>query len=227
MVTGENSKETLTRTAWTIDHDVEPIRIRDPLAEALAAVETEEPMLITYRDVVKAAGHTCPTSAGAFRIAQLGLDALYPDELPKRSDIEVAVGGRPDDQAHGVTGRLLSYITGAAGESGFGGLPGGFGDRRNTLTYEEDDDVDVTVGLKRTDADDVVTVTYHASELLEAAKQHLADGDPVSTYLRNRDDATPEEREAFAEAWHDRVRTVFTEDDVLFTVEEDDRLFDD
>lgn len=224
MARADNETAIPGRTPWKIDHDVDPIRIRDPLAEVLAAVKTEEPMVITYRDIVKAAGHTCPTSAGAFRIAQLGLDALYPAELPKRSDIEIVVGGQPTDQAHGVTGRLLSYITGAADESGFSGLPGGFGGRRNALTYAEDDKVDVTVGLRRTDTGDTVTVSFHAGEVLEAAKQHLSEDDPDTTYLRNREDATAEEREAFAEAWHDRVRVVLT-DDTLFTVEDDDRLF--
>lgn len=218
--------QTLTHTQWTIDHEVELIRIRDPLAEALAAVEPPSPFVITYHDVVKAAGHTCPTSAGAYRIAQLGLDDLYPDDLPKRGEIELAVGGQPDDQAHGVTGRLLSYITGAADESGFGGLPGGFGARRNTLTYAADDDPDVTIGLKRTDTDAAVTVSFHAGDVLKATKQHLSEDDPVSTYLQSREEASSEERAAFARAWHDRVETVLTDDD-LFTVEADDRLFDD
>lgn len=213
------------QTPWTIDHHVEPIRIRDPLAEALAAVDRGAPLVITYRDVVKAAGHTCPTSAGAFRIAQLGLDALYPDATPARGEIEVAVGGPPTDQAHGVTGRLVSYITGAADESGFGGLPGGFGDRRHDLAYAPDDDPDVTVALRRTDTGDAITVTYHAGDLLQAAKQQLADDDPVSTYLQNRSTATDAERDAFADAWHARVETTLT-DDAYFTVEDSATLFE-
>lgn len=226
MSTTNCESPTDVQTAWTIDHDVEPIRIRDPLAEALAAVDHEEPLVITYHDVVKAAGHTCPTSAGAFRMAQLGLDALYPDDLPRRADVEVVVGGPADDQAHGVTARLLSYITGAAEANGFGGLPGGFGDRREMLAYREDDVEGVTAGFKRTDTGATVTVTYHAGELLQAAKDHLADDDPVSAYLQNREAATEEERVAFAEAWHDRVDRALYEDD-WYTVEEDDRLFTD
>ena len=55
-----------------VEYDAEPIRIRDPVAEALGVLEDGDPFVITYEDVVKAAGHSCPTASGAFRIAQLG-----------------------------------------------------------------------------------------------------------------------------------------------------------
>lgn len=122
-------RSTDTETNWRIDHgDVEPIRIRDPVAEALGVLAPGDPFVLTYRDVVQAAGHSCPTAAGAYRIAQVGLDALYAGDLPVRSQVEVLVGGPEDDTQHGVTGRLLSYATGAAGDDGFGGLAGGTAD---------------------------------------------------------------------------------------------------
>lgn len=65
--------------------DSEPTRIRDPVAEALTVLDAGEPFVISYADVVKGAGHSCPTASGAYRIVQLGLEALYPDEeLPVR-----------------------------------------------------------------------------------------------------------------------------------------------
>ncbi|MFB6201384.1 MAG: hypothetical protein ABEI98_05175, partial [Halorhabdus sp.] len=57
-----------------VEYDVEPIRIRDPVAEALTVVEPGEPFVVTYEDVVMTAGHSCPTASGAYRIAQVGLD---------------------------------------------------------------------------------------------------------------------------------------------------------
>jgi len=42
------------RTNWTVDYtDIEPIRLRDPVAEALAVLEPGDPFVVTYRDVVK------------------------------------------------------------------------------------------------------------------------------------------------------------------------------
>lgn len=78
------------QTNWNVEYDtVEPIRLRDPVAEALAVLEPGDPFVISYADVVKAAGHSCPTAAGGFRITQIGLAAFYPEETPARGGIEV------------------------------------------------------------------------------------------------------------------------------------------
>ncbi|SER40560.1 FmdE family protein [Natrinema salaciae] len=202
------------QTNWSIDYEaIDPIRIRDPVAEALAVLEPGEPFVISYADVVTAAGHSCPTAAGAYRITQLGLEALYPGtELPVRSDIVVTAGGPKDDAAYGVMSRLVSYVTGAAEEDGFGGLAGGYGDRRNHLHFDDLEADGLTFSFERSDTDDVVRVTYHVSDVPDAG--------PTTQYLGKCIDgeATAEERAAFAEAWHGRVRTVLTDDD-LFTVE--------
>jgi hypothetical protein len=199
---------------WAVEYDVEPIRIRDPVAEALAVLEPGEPFVVTYEDVVKAAGHSCPTASGAYRIAQVGLDALYPDDHPVRSEIEVRAAGPRDDATYGVMSRLISYVTGAAQEDGFGGLAGGHGDRQNLLTVDafESDSAAPTFRFRRTDTGATVEVTYHVSE--------VPDGGPALGALQQIIDGTAseEERELFAEAWHGRVRNVLS-DDSLFTVE--------
>lgn len=194
--------------------DVETIRVRDPVAEVLGVRASDEPFEITYGDVVKAAGHSCPTAAGAFRIAGLGLDALYPDTLPVRGDIWVRVGGPRDETAYGVTGRLLSYVTGAAGEDGFGGLPGGFGARRGLLTYESVEGTGVTVELANADA--AVAVSYDVASVppLGEAKRHLPDVVDGS--------ADPAALDEFRTAWHRRVDAVMDNDD-YFDVREIDR----
>ena len=204
--------ETQTETHWNVEYDVEPIRISDPVAEALAVLDPGQPFVVTYEDVVKAAGHSCPTAAGGFRIAQLGLDALYPDSSPVRSDVEVHAGGPKDDPSYGVLARLISYVTGAAEEDGFGGLIGGHGDRRNTLYFADGDGVEPTFVFVRTDTDEAVRVIYHVSDIPDA-------GDAVE-YLPKlvQGTATSEERAVFREAWHERVSTVLHDDD-LFTVE--------
>lgn len=199
-------------TNWNVEYEnVEPIRIRDPVAEALTVLEPGEPFVISYADVVKEAGHSCPTASGAFRIAQLGLAELYPDEHPVRGDVEVTAGGPKSDPTYGVMSRIISYVTGAAEEDGFGGLVGGHGDRKHQLHFGDTDATDPTFTFERTDTGDAVQVTYHVGNVPSAG--------PATRYLEKLIDwtATDEERTAFAEAWHGRVRAVLTDDD-LFTV---------
>jgi hypothetical protein len=200
------------QTNWNVEYeDVDPIRIRDPVAEALTVLEPGKPFVISYADVVKEAGHSCPTASGAFRITQLGLAELYPDEYPVRSDIEVTTGGPKSDATYGVMSRIISYVTGAAGEDGFGGLAGGYGDRKHHLHFGDADAAEPTFTFHRTDTDAAVQVTYHVGDVPSAG--------PATQYLEKLIDgsATTEERTAFSEDWHGRVRTVLTDDD-LFTV---------
>jgi formylmethanofuran dehydrogenase subunit E len=201
------------QTNWRIDYEnAEPIHIRDRVAEALAVLAPEEPLVITYADVVKAAGHSCPTASGAYRIVQLGLDALYPDDVPVRGEIEVTAGGPKDDATYGVMARLISYVTGAAEADGFGGLAGGYGGRQDTLHFGDFGDVEPTFEFVRTDTGDVVRVTYHVGDVPDAGS--------ATQYLQKLVDgtATTDEREAFSDAWHGRVERVLADDD-LFTVE--------
>jgi hypothetical protein len=202
-----------TDSNMAVEYDAEPIRIRDPVAEALAVLDPSDPFVVTYGDVVKAAGHSCPTTSGAYRIAQLGLDALYPDELPVRSEVEVLAAGPRDDPTYGVMGRLISYVTGAAQEDGFGGLAGGYGGRQNILTFDafEPDTAAPTFRFRRSDTGETVEVTYHVVD--------VPDGGPAVGTLQGIIDGTASEddRELFAEAWHSRVRAVLSEDS-LFTV---------
>ena len=208
----ENSPD-VDQTNWHIDYEnAVPIRIRDPVAEALTILKPNEPFVITYADAVKAAGHSCPTTSGAYRIAQLGLDALYPDDTPVRGEIEVTAGGPKDDPTYGVISRIVSYVTGVAGEEGFGGLAGGYGGRQDSLHFDDFESDDLAFEFTRTGTDESVRVTYHVTNVPSAgpatqALQKLIDGT-----------ATPEERDAFSEAWHGRIERILT-DDELFTVD--------
>jgi formylmethanofuran dehydrogenase subunit E len=213
MTTSENSPD-VDQTNWRVDYEnAEPIRIRDPVAEALTVLEPNEPFVITYEDVVKVAGHSCPTASGAYRIAQLGLDALYPDGTPVRGEIQVTAGGPKDDPSYGVMSRIISYVTGAAEEDGFGGLAGGYGGRQDSLHFGDFESDDPAFEFTRTDTDESVRVTYHVADVPAAgpatqALQKLIDGT-----------ATPDERGAFSEAWHGRIERILT-DDELFTVDQ-------
>jgi len=200
-------------TDWQIEYDADPIGIRDPVAEALGVLAPGGSFVVTYADAVKEAGHSCPTASGAYRITQLGLDALYPDDDPVRSEIEVQAAGPRDDATYGVMSRIVSYITGAAEEDGFGGLAGGYGGRRDLLHFDafDPDTPEPTFRFRRTDTDETVEVTYHVSD--------VPDGGPaIGNLQRILDGSTSDEqREDFAEAWHRRVQVVLS-DDSLFTV---------
>jgi hypothetical protein len=200
------------QTNWNVEYGaIESIRIRDPVAEALAVLEPGEPFVISYRDVIKEAGHSCPTASGAFRMTRLGLRELYPSDYPVRSEIEITMGGPKSDPTYGVMSRIVSYITGATEADGFGGLAGGYGGRQDLLSFGNFEGDGPTIGFERTDTGDAVTVTYHVGDVPGAgpATQHL-------TKLIEGT-STAEERSEFADAWHARVRTVLTDDD-LFTV---------
>jgi len=213
MTPNTTATQSRTETNWAVEYDVEPIRIRDPVAEALVVLEPGEPFVITYRDIVKEAGHSCPTASGAYRITQLGLDALYPEDLPVRSDIEVLAPEPRDDATYGVMSRIISYITGAAQVDGFGGLGNGVGNRRELLAFDAFDaeTAEPTFRFRRTDTAKTVEVIYHVSD--------VPDGGPAMGNLRRILDgiADEDERELFAEAWHGRARNVLS-DDSLFTV---------
>jgi len=88
-----------------------------------------------YADIVKTAGHSCGTVAGAYLIAQYGLKALFGEEIPKRGEIKVELKKSPTEDNAGVVGCVLSNITGATSDYGFGGIPGGKFNRRGLLFH--------------------------------------------------------------------------------------------
>lgn len=206
----DNSRQ----TNWQVEYDdVEPIHIRDPVAEALAVLDPGEPFVVSYTDVVKAAGHSCPTAAGAYRLTQMGLAELYPSSYPVRGEIAVLAGGPKADAAYGVLSGLLSYITGAAEETGFGGLAGGYGGRKQLLSFDafDTDETRPVFRFRRTDTGKCVKVVYHTDDVPDAG--------PAREYLPKliEESADAEERKAFRAAWHSRVRAVLS-DDNLFTI---------
>lgn len=116
--------------------DIEPIRLREPLAETLGAIRRNgAPIDYTFVEVVKLAGHACPTTAAAYECCRAALGRLYPDQIAVRGDIEVTVYGAPDDGVCGVMGQVFSFLTGAAPSTGFKGL-GTFFRRKDLLVYE-------------------------------------------------------------------------------------------
>lgn len=194
--------------------EVEPIKLRDPLAEFLGAINEGEEFIFTYADAVKLAGHSCPAVAGAYKITQKALKALYPNDTPVRGEIAVRVLGSVDNGANGPISQVIGLITGAATETGFVGLGDRFV-RKNGLIFDEKNEepnafVFTMVGNKKS-----VEVTYHPEKI-------PVDGN-MSTLFRKCmvGTATKKQEEDFKKMWQERVRIVlFEEVEDLFEVKE-------
>lgn len=97
------------------------VTLRDPLA-AFLGVSRSGTITYSYADAVKLAGHSCPTVAGAFLMVRSGLAHLYGDELPERGGIEVFLREPREQGTTGVVAAVATLLTGAAPETGFGGI---------------------------------------------------------------------------------------------------------
>ncbi|TAM99336.1 MAG: hypothetical protein EPN45_16145 [Rhizobiaceae bacterium] len=100
---------------------VPTISLHEPLA-AFLGVSDDGTMTYCYADAVKLAGHSCPTVAGAYLMIRKGLAFLYADQLPERGGIEVHMRDNREQGTTGVVAAIATLLTGAAPETGFGGI---------------------------------------------------------------------------------------------------------
>ncbi|MGB3899945.1 MAG: hypothetical protein WA973_15520 [Mesorhizobium sp.] len=125
------------------------ISLRDPLAQFLG-VSKSGMITYTYADAVKLAGHSCPTVAGAYLMVRRGLQHLYGNEIPERGAIEAYLHGPRDQGTTGVIASVVTLLTGAAPETGFGGIGArGRFVRRDLLHFDET--FDGIMALRRID----------------------------------------------------------------------------
>jgi formylmethanofuran dehydrogenase subunit E len=177
---------------------VEPIEMFDPLAQTLGAIEDGR---ITYHyiDMVKLAGHSCPTVAGAWLISKIGLQKLYGEALPVRGEILVEVREALEEGTAGVVGSCIGLITGSANEGGFKGL-GGRMARHNRLVYGVTMEGDVR--LTRLDTNQSVLLRYNPSVVPVHPQQQAL----MKRMLQG--DATSDEKRDFQEMWQNRVKEI-------------------
>lgn len=179
-------------------NDIRPIVVCDPLSEVLGAASNG---LIdyTYRDIVKLAGHSCPTVAGAFLMVQEGLKGLYGDETPIRGEIKVLMKGKLGDGVVGVIANVASMITGATDISGFHGLGGNF-DRRGLLIYEAD--IEGEMALERVDTNIRIVLNYNPSFISADTRMN----ELLPLLMSGRADVAM--RELFGTLWQDRIKRI-------------------
>lgn len=192
---------TADETRWQQEFyaGIEPIKMRDPLASFLGAIEPDGVLVYRFEDAVKLAGHSCPAVATAYKMTAKALERLYPRETPVRGEINVVIPGSPGDGALGPMSQVISLITGAAAENGFKGLAGHFR-RAERMKFQEKGDGAFI--FQRSDTGKTVAITPHLDLLprddrMQALLPKILNGKGL-----------PEEREEFIKGWQGNVRRV-------------------
>lgn len=178
---------------------IETIKVQDELSSFLGTFE-DGIFEISYLDIVKGAGHSCPTVMGAYLMTLEALKALYPNSIAKRGEIQVSFSERQTEAVAGVIGNVLMNITGACTTNGFKGIGGNF-DRNYLLKFEQDIN-DASARFTRVDTKQSVDVVYDPSSIqfdpsMQALMQKCVQG--------NADKA---EQLEFGRLWQTRVEKI-------------------
>lgn len=174
----------------------------DPLAQLLGA-STDGLLDYCYADVVRLAGHSCPTVAGAFLMGRAALQALYPDGPAERGQIEVSMPAPVHHGTTGVVAQVLTLLTGAAADNGFQGLGGRYA-RDGLLTFAGRHESDA-ITFRRRDTGATVALQLDTSPV---------PGDPRQRELLTcimQDTACDADKQAFGEIWQERVRRMLVD----------------
>jgi hypothetical protein len=190
---------------------VEPIKLKEPLAETLGAFKVGEPFLeYSFGDAVKMAGHACPTVAGAYLICQQALKKLYQGEIPVRGEISITVFGEPDEGVYGVVGQVFTFLTGAAPLSGFRGLGHRFR-RKNLLVFQPEkiDERAMAFKFKRLDKDQSVLVKFYPQLVPFSVKKAERLQELLEKVVWEA--AREEEKQEFRNLWMEKVKAMVME----------------
>jgi len=184
--------------------EVETIKITDELSDTLGAFEDGN-IEFSYLDIVKSAGHSCPTVAGAFLMFKEGLKRL---ESPKRGEINIYL---KEDISEGVTGvisNVATQITGATSKSGFHGLNGKY-DRRGLMHFN----ADITSSMRLVDrSGKTIDIDYDPNGLAPNPKMSPLMQKTLSGT------ASSEQKEEFKELWQERVERILKFPEVVITI---------
>ncbi len=196
---------------WDFLEEVKPIIFKEPLAEILGVFKKEGVALkYTFVDVIKLAGHACPTTAGAYLCCQKALEKLYPDEIPVRGEISVTVYGEQDEGVYGVMAQVFSLLTGAASATGFRGLGHKF-KRKDLLKFspEKIEPQAMSFEFKRLDNGKAVLVKFYPQQIPfpEEKAKRLRELLELVIWEAAKD----EQRKEFQELWLEKVKDMLLE----------------
>jgi len=187
---------------------IESVKVQDPIAEILGACEGGQ-YDISYLDVVKSAGHSCPTVAGAYIMTTQAMAILYPNERIVRGNVDVSFQEDLEEGVAGVVGNVISHITGATDKSGFKGLGGKFA-RHSLMHYNSN--INSSARFRRIDNGKSVDVNYTHNNISADPKMMPL----MQKILSNQ--ATDDEKKLFGELWQDRVKRIFENVDKVVEV---------
>jgi hypothetical protein len=176
------------------------IILQDDLASFLGAFE-DGIVEFSYLDVVKSAGHSCPTVLGAYLMTLKGLEALYENEIPKRGEIIVEFNENQTTGVAGAIGNVIMNITGATTTNGFKGISGKF-DRNHLMKFEQNIN-GASVRFTRVDTLKSVDVFYNPISI----KPHEDMNFLMQKYMQGN--ATKDEKIEFGKLWQKRVEDIF------------------
>ena len=178
---------------------VPTIKIQDPLSNILGAFENGI-YEFNFLEIVKSAGHSCPTVAGAYLITLQALKALYGDEMIVRGNISVEFKEDLEDGVAGVISNVVSQITGATNKSGFKGLGGKFA-RHSLMNFNSN--ISSSARFTRVDTQKSVDVYYDPSSVAPDANMGVLMQKIMSGA------SSDEEFKEFGHLWQDRVKRIF------------------
>src|SRR5690606_29979984 len=111
------------------------IQIHEPFAEFLKAQPSLHSFKISLLDCYRMAGHACHAITGAFLVCEAAIENLFSEtKICERGDLVVEFGSNLHERATGPRSNVISFLTGAWGESGFPGLKGNF-KRKDLVSY--------------------------------------------------------------------------------------------
>ncbi len=189
-------------------NDIETIKLQDKLSDFLGTFE-DGIVEFSYLDIVKSAGHSCPTVAGAYIITKEALKYLYKDEIPKRGEILVSF---KDDSSIGTTGviaNVITQITGATDSYGFKGLNNQF-KRYNLMQFNDKNTINIK--FQRLDTNQTVQIDYNHTTI---------NMDPRIPDLMQKlfnNIATKEEKTLFGKLWQKKVEDIFNNLNKVLTI---------
>ena len=190
---------------------IETIKVQDDLSSFLGAFE-DGIYEISYLDIVKSAGHSCPTILGAYLMSLEALKALYPNSNAKRGEIEVSFSERQTEAVAGAIGNVIMNITGACTTNGFKGIAGKF-DRNYLLKFEQDIN-EASARFTRIDTKKSVDVIYNPSSIqfdpsMQNLMQKCMQGSAIS-----------DEKVSFGKLWQERVEKISKNIASVITIKE-------
>lgn len=187
---------------------IETITLQDDLSDFLGTFQ-EGMIELSYLDVVKAAGHSCPTIAGAYLMALIGLKTLYQNQIPKRGEIFVAFQEDAKEGVTGVIANVITHITGATESSGFKGINDHFA-RYELMKFNAD--IHSSIKFQRLDTGATVELIYNPTNIPGNPRINLL----MQKWLSNT--ATEVEKKEFGTLWQQRVETIFHNKDKVITI---------